>query len=149
MHTCLSRSVLFRYIYLSWKSKTFVGNTWKTIPHNWHYFQNIKTKSEVIVWWQSSICIFWWKPIGSNFKTACDDFHARSFLTKIGRTWRHSNAINGRLIRISENSSGQDVQNWWRKKCTKFGRDIGLLSYRKTSVGDVPHHRLRSNDRKT
>ena len=57
------------------------------------------------------------------------------FLTKNGKTWRHSDVIYGQHIKPSEYFFCQDVSNWWLGGFWKFGDDPYVTS------GDIAKER--------
>ena len=56
-------------------------------------------------------------------------------LPKTGKTWRHSDVINGQRIKPSEFFFCQDVSNWWLRGYWKFCDDLYVTS------GDIAEKR--------
>ena len=83
--------------------------------------------------------IFWWKTNGSILKTMPtlhDQSRAHVFLTRIVRTWRHSDIIYDRSIKTSKNSSGRNEQNGQGRVCKIWWWYLlSFVSYQKTSQG--------------
>ena len=100
-------------------------------------FESQKFKSPNSSLISPSFCMSWWKPIGSIFKAVLLTMipvHSY-FFAAIGSTSVHFDVIYDRRIRISRNTSDQDVDKvhyickvWWQYL-------LSFLSHRKISGG--------------